>query len=98
MEYDHCAPKFDIKNLSSIDFDLGEISGADVKAVIELALEDKAQEHLFLIQNSESLSELPLHEAMLLSSPSLVDDADLKRALKIYADKLDSKGLKGIGF
>ena len=89
---------FDIKNLSSIDFNLGEISGADVKAIIELALEGKAQEHLLLIQNSESLNELPLDEAILLSSPSLVGDNDLKRAIRVYADKLSSKGLKGIGF
>jgi hypothetical protein len=44
------------------------------------------------------LSALPLEEAMLLNSPSLIDNKDLEKALKIYTDKLDSQGLKGIGF
>jgi ATP-dependent 26S proteasome regulatory subunit len=89
---------FNITNLSSINFDIGELSGADVKAIIEVALGEKAQEHLALIQSSVDLSALPLEEAMLLNSPSLIDNKDLEKALKIYTDKLDSQGLKGIGF
>jgi len=89
---------FSIDNLDFLKGNIRSLPGAGINAIVTLALQNKAEEHLKFLQNKFNSLEGPLLSNLEEEDIPLVDEKDLLRAVTTYLLELAPDKGKGIGF
>jgi len=84
--------------LDEFEVDIEDVSGADVKSIIDMVLEKKAMSQLDIILEDKALSILPIAEAMKLLDNELITTEELASGVEHFIDsRLDGDERK-VGF
>jgi transitional endoplasmic reticulum ATPase len=84
--------------IDQLDASVGEISGADVKSILDRVLEQKALEQLEMILSDKKLAELPIEEAVKQIEKPLISASELAIGIDKFIDeRLDGEERK-VGF